>query len=68
MTRSTRPRFQFRPTLDHLDRRDVPSGLTFDPVPFVPCDSGMATPSNITIPSETAWPSPLVISGPSSPI
>ena len=68
MTRSTRPRFQFRPTLDHLDRRDVPSSITFDPIPFIPCNTGASVLPPTTVPSETAWPSPLVISGPSSPI
>lgn len=66
MTRSTRPRFQFRPSIDHLDRRDVPSGITFDPIPFVPCDSGAAPTTTDTAP--TIWPSPYAVSGPSSPI
>lgn len=65
MTRSTRPRFQFRPSIDHLDRRVVPGTIIFDPIPVIPCDAGWSTTTTST---GTAWPSPLVINGPSAPI
>ena len=69
MMTSRSRRSSFRPDMDYLDRRDVPSGIVFiDPGPLL-CDLGNTVSRPNTIadlgpPAGTSWPSPLVVTGP----
>jgi hypothetical protein len=66
---SRRFRAQFRPSIDYLDRRVVPSDLVFAPCPDLTCDTSTNTSTTATTSgSTTVWPSPLIVSGPDSPV
>ena len=62
---ASRRRSSFRPTMDYLDRRAVPSTLVYDSVPFVSCDTGTSATTTTTTTTDT---STLLVCGPTAPV